>query len=134
MAFQVAGLGWQVLPAMAINSVPFANYANQSSRAVSSTFAITATSATSALSLNGYTENDFATSAGLGICPGGEVLTYTVTGFDCVPGAVASGTLTNITANAPLVKTGTASSPILSITQATSATNGYLSSDRKSVV
>ena len=32
MAFQIAGSGWQVLPAMAINSVPFANYANQSSR------------------------------------------------------------------------------------------------------
>lgn len=125
MAFQISGFGWQVLPAMAINSVPYANYANKSSTAVSATFA---TSATSALSLNGYTETDFATSAGLVDCTGDDVLTYTATGFACVPQTGASGTALSINVTAPISNTGTTSSPILSIAMANSTNNGYLSS------
>ena len=129
MAFQISGLGWQVLPAMAINSVPYANYANKATSAVSATFAVSASVATTAQNLNGYTQSDFATSNGLGGgCSSGEVLTFNGAAFVCVSVASVSGTVSNITANTPLVKTGSASSPILSITQSSLTVDGYLSS------
>ncbi|WP_409479945.1 tail fiber domain-containing protein [Pseudobdellovibrio sp. HCB154] len=60
------GNGWQTLPAMSINAVPYAMYAN------------------SAQNLNGKTEADFVQVASLATCGSGEALHYNGVGFSCV--------------------------------------------------
>lgn len=60
------GTGWQTLPAMVINAVPYAMYAN------------------SAQNLNGKTAADFVEAAALVTCGAGEALSYTGAGFSCV--------------------------------------------------
>lgn len=68
-----------------------------------------------------YKPNDIA-------CGAGQVLVYSAsapTGWVC--GTQATGTLTSISVTAPLVKSGTAAAPSLSITQATNSISGYLS-------
>ena len=66
------GAGWQTLPAMTINAVPYAMYANQASN------------------LNGKTDTDFVQVANLATCGADEALHYNGAGFACVAIPVAS--------------------------------------------
>ena len=79
---------------------------------------------------HGVTQNDFATSNGLGAgCSGGQVLTFNGSAFVCVvQTGGASAAITSLSFTAPISNTGTASSPVISITQSSLTTNGYLSS------
>ncbi len=146
------GVGWQTLPAMTINSVPYSMFAN---------------TANIAKTLNGKADTDFVEYTALtGLnCQSNEAIKFNGVSFSCIPvsgisvsgsvlaiGGTASapvismsavsmssdGYLTssdyaefkaqvsNVSATAPLASTG-GSTPTISITQATSASNGYLS-------
>lgn len=71
------GSGWQTLPAMSINAVPYAMYANDSTK------------------LNGKTDADFVQISTVPTCGASEALRYTGTGFTCIAvvNAVTSGTV-----------------------------------------
>ncbi len=60
------GAGWQTLPAMSINAVPYAMYANES------------------LKLNGKADTDFVQVAAIPTCLSTEALQYNGTSFLCV--------------------------------------------------
>lgn len=60
------GTGWQTLPAMSINAVPYAMYANEATR------------------LNGLTSSDFVQLSAVPTCAVSEALRYTGAGFTCV--------------------------------------------------
>ncbi len=68
--------GWQTLPAIDVNSVPFANYAGDSAK------------------LAGFPASDFLRFTGLPVCTGSDVLTAVNSGSGtnlvCVPGTAAS--------------------------------------------
>jgi len=146
------GVGWQTLPAMTINSVPYSMYAN---------------TANSAKTLNNKADTafvEYTALAGLN-CQSHEAISFNGVSFGCiaVSGISVSGSVlaisgtasapvismsaasmssdgylnssdyaefkakvSNISATAPLASTG-GSTPTISITQATSASNGYLS-------
>ena len=70
--------GWQTLPAMAINAVPYAMYANQSDNSVL---------------FNGKADTAFVEKANIPTCVGGQALHYTLAGFTCVSVGGASGTI-----------------------------------------
>ena len=78
-----------------------------------------ATPNTSAAALQGQNVSATAPSTG-------QVLKFD--GTQWLPATMTSGTLTAVTAAAPLVNNGTATVPALSITQANSVSNGYVSS------
>ncbi len=73
------GNGWQTLPAMNINAVPYAMYAND------------------ALKLNGKTDTDFVQVSVVPTCTASEAIRYNGTSFSCVDiggsGAVSSGSV-----------------------------------------
>ncbi len=66
------GAGWQTLPAMSINAVPYAMYASEAS------------------SLNGKTDADFVQLAAMPTCLTTEALHYNGTSFSCVNTASVS--------------------------------------------
>ena len=66
------GAGWQTLPAMSINAVPYAMYANES------------------LKLNGKSDSDFVQVAAIPTCLSTEALQYNGTSFLCVSTANVS--------------------------------------------
>lgn len=146
------GIGWQTLPAMTINSVPYSMYAS---------------TANNSKTLNNKADTDFVEYAALtGLnCLSNEAIKFNGVSFSCIPvsgisvsgsvlaiGGTASapvismsaasmssdGYLTSsdytelkakvssVSATAPLASTG-GSTPTISITQATSSSNGYLS-------
>ncbi len=72
------GGGWQTLPQMAINAVPFANYA------------------TRAESLGAYPSTDYLRPTTLPTCAGGQALTWNGTTFTCTAGGGGS-TYTGVT-------------------------------------
>ncbi|WP_409479016.1 tail fiber domain-containing protein [Pseudobdellovibrio sp. HCB154] len=96
------GNGWQTLPAMSINAVPYAMYAN------------------SAQNLNGKTDADFVQVAALATCGVGEALHYNGVGFSCV------------TLPVPEAVSGAAVVSALGYTPANSATVNALSSSLSS--
>jgi len=71
------GTGWQTLPAMSINAVPYAMYANEATK------------------LNGLTSSDFVQVSTVPICAASEALRYTGAGFTCIAvgNSVTSGTV-----------------------------------------
>jgi len=71
------GGGWQTLPAMSINAVPYAMYANEATK------------------LNGLTSSDFVQVSTVPTCTASEALRYTGAGFSCV--AVGGGSVTSST-------------------------------------
>ncbi|WP_409480209.1 tail fiber domain-containing protein [Pseudobdellovibrio sp. HCB154] len=73
------GNGWQTLPAMNINAVPYAMYADEATR------------------LSGYVANDFVQIAQIPNCAASEALHYTGTNFTClaVSSGVTSGSVTS---------------------------------------
>lgn len=66
------GGGWQTLPAMTINAVPYAMYANEASK------------------LNGKTDADFVEVAALPTCLSTEALRFNGTSFSCINTATVS--------------------------------------------
>lgn len=71
------GNGWQTLPAMNINAVPYAMYAND------------------AMKFNGMAVSDFVQVSTIPTCAASEALRYTGTGFQClaVGSSVSSGSV-----------------------------------------
>ncbi|WP_409477728.1 hypothetical protein [Pseudobdellovibrio sp. HCB154] len=116
------GSGWQTLPAMTINSVPYAMYANESNNSKT---------------LNNKSDTafvEYTTLSALG-CQSDEALRFNGASFSCVRVSVSATEVINalgytpvsdVSATAPLISSG-GSAPTLSITQATSTTDGYLS-------
>ena len=102
--------GWQTLPPMKINAVPYAMFANE------------------ALTLNGKSVTDFVQRTSLPTCIAGQALQFNGASFSCVTasGGGISGVNDIAVSGTVLTKTGTASSPILSITQASLSSDGYL--------
>ena len=75
------GSGWQTLPAMSINAVPYAMYANDSAK------------------LSGLTATDFVQVSAVPTCTASEAIRYNGTAFSCVTvgsgggGSVTSGSV-----------------------------------------
>ncbi len=76
------GLGWQTLPAMNINAVPYAMYANDAQK------------------LGGVSATAFVQDTDLATCAGGQALFYNGTSFSCV--AVGGGGVTSSTISTAL--------------------------------
>lgn len=106
------GNGWKTIaPDNIIRSVPYAGYAS------------------SAQKLGSNIASDFLLKAGLPTCANGTFLSYNGAALTCESVAGASGgTVTSVSGTSPIsVATGT-TTPVISISQASSTTNGYLSS------
>lgn len=91
--------GWQTVPSIAVNSVPFSHYSGDS------------------VKLAGHPLSDFPLKANFPDCvTAGKVLTYNGTAFTCVSTSAGSGTVTNVTSvNSYLtVATGT-TTPALTV-------------------
>ncbi len=110
------GSGWQTLPAMPINSVPYAMY---SAKAQNSTL------------LNGKADSEFvevSTLAGLN-CQVNEAIHFNGATFSCIAVGVSSSGISSVTTSGTVLSTGgTASAPVISITAATMSSDGYLTS------
>ena len=123
------GSGWQTLPAMSINAVPYAMYANEASR------------------LNGKTDSDFVQVSTLPMsCGVSEALRFNGTSFSClaVGGGVTSGSvitalgytpadgasLTTITSNLSNVSTyaSNVSSTVFSVSSTVSSLSNSVTS------
>lgn len=110
------GNGWQTLPAMAINAVPYSMFA---------------TKAQNSEKLNGKADTNFveyATLASLN-CQANEAIKFNGVSFSCIAVGAASSGITSVTTSGSVLTTGgTASAPVISIQMATGAQSGYLSS------
>lgn len=104
------GSGWQTLPQMAINGVPYANYA------------------TRAESLGDYAATSYLRPATLPTCTAGQAMTWDGTTFTCMTPAGGGGGVTSVTATAPVLISGGTSTPVVSLPKATASASGYLSS------
>jgi len=105
------GVGWQTLPAMRINAVPYSMYANV---------------ANNSKSLNNKADTSFveyATLAGLN-CQPNEAIQFNGATFGCIPiilpSLSASGSVLSVG--------GTASAPVITITAVSMSNDGYLTS------
>lgn len=110
------GTGWQTLPAMAINSVPYAMY---SAKSQNSTL------------FNGKADSAFVETSTLAAlnCQTNEAIKFNGATFSCIPvGAGGSGISSVSTSGSVLVTGGTASAPVISITAVTMSNDGYLTS------
>lgn len=113
------GSGWQTLPAMAINHVPYAMYANN---------AASATTALNSAQLNGKTDLDFVQVTSIPTCSASQALQFNGASFSCVAvgGSGGSGTVVSVSGAAPIAITGSASAPVISISVASMSSDGYL--------
>lgn len=102
--------GWQTLPKIKLNAVPYSMYSTES---------------LNASKLNGLAASSYAKLTDFTTCVGSQVLTFNGTTFSCTN--PAGGTVTSVSAGAPLTSSG-GSTPNITITQASAATSGYLSS------
>jgi hypothetical protein len=112
----LSGAGQQTLSGISINSVPYAWYS-----AIADT-AANATSLGGILAVNYLKFSDFS-----GTCAAGEYLTYDASGtpkFTCATPASASGTVTNVSGTLPISVATGASTPVISIADATGAAKG----------
>lgn len=110
------GTGWQTLPAMAINAVPYAMYAS---------------SADDSHLLNGKTDTAFVEKINVPVCASDRILYFNGASFSCIDytGNGAGGGISSVTTSGSvLVNTGTASAPVLSVTVSSISTDGYLTS------
>ncbi|HEX7675677.1 MAG TPA: tail fiber domain-containing protein [Bdellovibrio sp.] len=110
-SLHIAVNGTDLTPDVTITNVPTAIYAAKASK------------------LGSYAATDFLLKAGLPTCTAGTYLTYNGSTLSCsaVSGATG-GTVTSVTATAPLSVATSSTTPALSITQASSSSSGYLSS------
>ncbi|MES2803660.1 MAG: hypothetical protein V4654_14305, partial [Bdellovibrionota bacterium] len=112
------GSGWQTLPAMTINAVPYAMYANKSN---------------DSKTLNGKADTAFvenSTLAALSCNSTTHAITFNGVSFSCIAvgGGGGSG-ITSVTTSGTVLSTGgTASAPVISIQAATMSQDGYLTS------
>lgn len=111
------GTGWQTLPAMIINHVPYAMYARN---------AVSATMAVNSSQLNGKTDLDFVQVTSIPTCAASQALQYNGASFGCV-NLTSSGVL-SVSGTAPIMVTGSAAAPMISISVASMSSNGYLTS------
>ena len=110
------GNGWQTLPAMAINSVPYAMYAAKSQNSTL---------------LNGKADSAFVETATLAAlnCNTNEAIKFNGATFSCIAVGVGSSGITGVTTSGTVLMTGgTASAPVISITAVTMSSDGYLTS------
>ena len=116
MQFQDAS-GWQTLPAMSLNAVPYAMYAAK---------------AQDSLKLNNKSDTafvEYSTLATLGCNSATHAITFNGVGFVCIAVGSGGGGVTSVTTSGSVLSTGgTASAPIISITAATLSADGYLTS------
>ncbi|MFZ3231309.1 MAG: tail fiber domain-containing protein, partial [Pseudobdellovibrio sp.] len=89
--------GWQTLPSVDVNSVPYSSYAGDAEKLV------------------GHAVTDFALNAAFPDCVStGKVLTFNGTSFSCVAGGGGSGTVTSVTsANTYLTVATTTTTPVI---------------------
>lgn len=110
------GTGWQTLPAMAINSVPYAMYAAK---------------AQNSQQLNSKADTafvEYSTLASLN-CQADEAIKFNGVSFACIQVGVGSSGISSVTTSGSVLSTGgTASAPVISIQVATMAQDGYLTS------
>lgn len=110
------GNGWQTLPAMAINSVPYAMYSAK---------------AQNAQSLNGKADTafvEYSTLAALN-CQADEAIKFNGVSFSCIAVGVSSSGISSVTTSGTVLSTtGTASAPVISINVASLSSDGYLTS------
>jgi len=112
------GTGWQTLPAMNINHVPYAMYANQSA---------SATTAANSLQLNGKSDLDFVQVTAIPTCSASQALQFNGASFGCVAvGSSGGSTVVSVSGTAPIMVSGSASAPVISISVASASTDGYL--------
>ena len=112
------GSGWQTLPAMSINAVPYAMYANSS---------------VDSSRLNGKADTAFIQKASdIPTCDPDEMLYFNNATFSCVPvssGGGGGGGITSVTTGGSVLSTvGTASAPVIMIQAVTMSQDGYLTS------
>ncbi len=105
--------GWQTLPAVDVNSVPFANYAGDSRK-----FA-------------GYAASDFLRFAALPVCIGSDVLTFNGTSILCAPvGGGGSADATTVTKGIIQVGTGlNVAAGLVSVAYGTTASTAAAGND-----
>lgn len=98
------GTGWQTLPAMSINAIPFAIQAMSAQR------------------LGDYPATAYVRTALVPTCVGGEALHFNGTSFTCVLVGGGSGTVTSVTsANADISVATTTTTPVLTLNAGTGA-------------
>ncbi len=110
------GTGWQTLPAMAINAVPYAMYASN---------------ADDSHLLNGKADTAFVEKTSVPTCASDRILYFNGASFSCIAytgNGAGGGVSTVTTSGSVLVNTGTASAPVLSVAVASMSTDGYLTS------
>ncbi len=115
MQFQDSS-GWQTLPAMAINAVPYAMYA---AKAGNTTL------------LNGKSDSEFVEYSSLASlsCQSNEAIKFNGVSFSCIPVGVSSSGISSVTTSGTVLTTGgTASAPVISIMAASMSNDGYLTS------
>lgn len=107
------GMGWQTLPAMTINAVPYAMYAAKSQ---------------DSQRLNGKADSAFLQKASdIPTCAAGKMLYFNLATFSCIDlPAAATGISSVTTSGSVLSLGGTASAPVISIQAATVSQDGYL--------
>ena len=102
-------LGWQTLPAMSINAVPYANYADKAANSVR---------------LNGKADTAFVERTSLPVCITGQALYFDGFNFSCVSASgtgSGTGTVTNVASSNSYitVSSGTAT-PLITLNVGTS--------------
>lgn len=110
------GNGWQTLPAMAINSVPYAMYANKSDNSIR---------------LNGKADSAFVEYSTLTAlsCAADQAIKFNGVSFSCITVTGGGGGVTSVTTSGTVLSTGgTASAPVISIAAASFTQGGYLTS------
>ena len=101
--------GWQTVPAMDINSNPYAMQAD------------------SALKLGDFPAADYVRTATFPTCVGGEALHFNGASFTCVAVGTGAGTVTSVTsANADIGVATTTTTPILTLNSATTGNDKIL--------
>ena len=111
------GNGWQTLPAMTINAVPYAMFADKSN---------------DSKTLNGKADTAFVETSTLAAlnCTATQAIKFNNATFSCIeiPSA-GSGGISSVTTSGTVLSTGgTASAPVISIQAATLSQDGYLTS------
>lgn len=111
------GFGWQTLPAMAINVVPYAMYAGRSNDSTT---------------LNGKADTAFvenATLAALSCNAATHAITFNGVSFSCIAVGAGGGGINSVTTSGTVLTTGgTASAPVIGIQAASFSQDGYLTS------
>ena len=109
------GAGWQTLPAMTINSVPFAMYAAKAANSVA---------------LDGKSAAEFVQKAtDIPTCASGTMLYFNNASFTCITIPSSTSVVSSIAVGGgALSLTGTVSQPVISLAAVSLSNDGYLTS------